>query len=78
VFRYPIAGTADLFQLKSDRTSAPRRPQAARARLWGRVARVQSLFDNMEAEAVPLGARLLDQEATLDKQFPNHSITPSL
>jgi hypothetical protein len=38
--------------------------------------RVQSLFDAMKAEAVPLGARLLDQEAALDQQFANHSITP--
>src|SRR6516164_5748432 len=28
-------------------------------------ARIQSLFDAMKAEAVPLGARLLDQEAAL-------------
>jgi hypothetical protein len=39
-------------------------------------ARVQSLFDKMKAEAVPLGARLLDEEATLDRRFANHSITP--
>jgi hypothetical protein len=33
VFRYPIsAGTVDLFQLKSGRTSAPRLPQAAQAK----------------------------------------------
>lgn len=30
----------------------------------------------MKAEAVPLGAKLLDQEATLDQQFASHSITP--
>jgi hypothetical protein len=39
-------------------------------------ARVQSLFDAMKAEAVPLGTKLLDQEAALDQQFANHSITP--
>ena len=39
-------------------------------------SRVQSLFDAMKAEAVPLGARLLDQEAALDLQFADHSITP--
>jgi hypothetical protein len=39
-------------------------------------ARVQSLFDAMKAEAVPLGSRLLDQEAALDQQFADHSITP--
>ena len=33
VFRYPIgAGTVDLFQLKSGRTSAPRLPQAAQTK----------------------------------------------
>jgi hypothetical protein len=39
-------------------------------------ARIQSLFDAMKAEAVPLGAKLLDQEATLDRQFATHAITP--
>jgi Spy/CpxP family protein refolding chaperone len=38
-------------------------------------ARVQSLFDSMKAEAVPLGAKLLEQEATLDHLFASHSIT---
>lgn len=40
-------------------------------------ARIQRLFDAMKAEAVPLGAKLLDQEATLDQQFASHSITPA-
>jgi Spy/CpxP family protein refolding chaperone len=39
-------------------------------------ARIQNLFDSMKAEAVPLGAKLLDQEATLDHAFASHSITP--
>ena len=39
-------------------------------------ARVQSLFDSMKAEAVPLGTQLLEQEAALDQQFASHSITP--
>ena len=39
-------------------------------------ARIQTLFDTMKAEAVPLGTRLLDQEAALDQQFASHSITP--
>src|SRR5262245_30365733 len=39
-------------------------------------ARVQSLFDSMKAEAVPLGAKLLNQEAALDQRFASHSITP--
>jgi hypothetical protein len=29
----------------------------------------------MKAEAVPLGTKLLEQEADLDQQFANHSIT---
>jgi hypothetical protein len=37
--------------------------------------RVQSLFDSMRAEAVPLGAKLLEQEADLDQQFANRSVT---
>src|SRR6516225_3814764 len=39
-------------------------------------ARVQSLFDSMKAEAVPLGEKLLEQEAALDRQFASRSITP--
>jgi hypothetical protein len=39
-------------------------------------ARIQSLFDSMKAEAVPLGAKLLEQEATLDRQFASRSVTP--
>jgi hypothetical protein len=39
-------------------------------------ARVQSLFDSMKAEAVPLGVKLLEQEAALDQQFASRSITP--
>ncbi len=31
-------------------------------------ARIQNLFDSMKAEAVPLGAKLLEQEAALDEQ----------
>src|SRR6202163_2170299 len=31
--------------------------------------KVQGLFDSMKAEAIPLGARLIEQEAALDKQF---------
>jgi hypothetical protein len=38
-------------------------------------ARVQSLFDSMKADAIPLGIKLLQQEAALDQQFVNHSIT---
>ena len=39
-------------------------------------ARVQTLFDSMKSEALPIGARLLEQEAELDKQFSGHTVTP--
>ena len=39
-------------------------------------ASVQRLFDSMKAEALPLGAKLLEQEADLDKQFATHAVTP--
>jgi len=39
-------------------------------------AGVQLLFDSMKAEAVPLGTRLIEQEADLDKQFSDRSMTP--
>lgn len=38
--------------------------------------RVQKLFESMKAEATPLGARLIEQEGTLDRQFADRSITP--
>jgi hypothetical protein len=37
---------------------------------------VQRLFDSMKAEAVPLGARLIEQEAELDRQFAGRAVTP--
>jgi hypothetical protein len=39
-------------------------------------SRVQQLFNSMKAEALPLGAQLLEQEAVLDQQFANRSVTP--
>jgi hypothetical protein len=39
-------------------------------------AKVQALFVSMKAEAVPLGTKLIDQEAALDSQFATHAITP--
>jgi hypothetical protein len=39
-------------------------------------ASIQQLFDSMKAEAVPLGARLIEQEADLDKQFADRTMTP--
>src|SRR6478752_5362325 len=39
-------------------------------------SRVQSLFDSMKTEAVPLGTRLIEQESRLDGLFANHTVTP--
>jgi len=38
-------------------------------------ARVKGLFDSMKAEAVALGAKLLEQDAALDQQFAYDTIT---
>jgi LTXXQ motif family protein len=38
-------------------------------------SRINGLFESMKAEAIPLGEKLLAQEAALDQQFANHSIT---
>lgn len=37
---------------------------------------IQRLFDSMKAEALPLGSRLIEQEANLDKQFARRTVTP--
>jgi Spy/CpxP family protein refolding chaperone len=39
-------------------------------------ASMQRLFDSMKAEAVPLGSKLIEQEADLDRQFAGHTVTP--
>jgi Spy/CpxP family protein refolding chaperone len=39
-------------------------------------SQVQGLFDAMTRDALPLGAKLIAQEANLDRQFVGHSITP--
>lgn len=39
-------------------------------------ASMQRLFDSMKAEAMPLGTRLIEQEADLDRQFANRTVTP--
>ena len=39
-------------------------------------ASMQRLFDLMKAEAMPLGSKLIEQEADLDKQFANRTVTP--
>jgi len=38
--------------------------------------RIKQLFDAMKAEALPIGAKLIDQEAALDQEFATHSVTP--
>lgn len=39
-------------------------------------ASVQRLFDSMKMEAVPLGSKLIEQEAELDRQFADRIVTP--
>ena len=39
-------------------------------------ARMQELFAAMKAEAIPLGERLIAQEADLDRRFAGKTITP--
>jgi Spy/CpxP family protein refolding chaperone len=39
-------------------------------------AKIEGLFSAMQAEAVPLGAKLIEQEANLNKQFASRTITP--
>lgn len=40
-------------------------------------ARMQALYEAMKAEAVPIGERLIAQEADLDGQFAAKTITPA-
>src|SRR5262245_13476631 len=40
-------------------------------------AKVQSLFADMKAEAIPLGETLIAQEAELDRAFAQKTITPA-
>jgi Spy/CpxP family protein refolding chaperone len=37
--------------------------------------RIQNLFDSMKAESTPIGAKLIEQEGALDRQFASRSIT---
>jgi Spy/CpxP family protein refolding chaperone len=39
-------------------------------------ASIQRLFDSMKAEAVPIGRKLIEREADLDKQFADRTVTP--
>ena len=38
--------------------------------------KVEGLFADMKSEAVPVGERLIDQEADLDRQFADRTVTP--
>jgi Spy/CpxP family protein refolding chaperone len=40
-------------------------------------AKMQELFAAMKAEAIPLGEKLIAQEADLDRQFASKTITPA-
>src|SRR5215208_3498995 len=37
---------------------------------------IRAMFDTMKAETIPIGERLIAQEAALDKLFADHTITP--
>jgi hypothetical protein len=39
-------------------------------------SKLQELFASMKQEALPIGAKLLEQEAELDREFVSHTITP--
>jgi Spy/CpxP family protein refolding chaperone len=39
-------------------------------------SQIEALFDSMKSDAQPLGLKLIDQEADLDKQFASRSVTP--
>jgi Spy/CpxP family protein refolding chaperone len=39
--------------------------------------RIQELYEAMRAETIPLGERLIDQEAELDRLFAGRQVTPS-
>lgn len=38
--------------------------------------KVEGLFADMKSEAMPVGQRLIDQEADLDRQFAGRTVTP--
>ena len=40
-------------------------------------SRIEALFNSMKAEALPLGSKLIEQEADLDKQFASRTVTPA-
>src|SRR5450631_4516944 len=40
------------------------------------ISAVRSLFESMKRESIPLGARLIEEETELDRQFATRAITP--
>jgi hypothetical protein len=38
--------------------------------------KVEQLYESMKAEAIPIGTRLIEQEADLERQFSGRSVTP--
>jgi hypothetical protein len=50
---------------------------AALALSADQLSRVRRLYDDMKAEAVPLGERLIAQETTLDHLFASRTVTPA-
>jgi Spy/CpxP family protein refolding chaperone len=40
------------------------------------VADVRSLFESMKRESIPLGAKLVEEERELDRQFASRAVTP--
>jgi hypothetical protein len=39
-------------------------------------SKLQELFASMKQEALPIGAKLLEQESELDREFASHTIAP--
>jgi hypothetical protein len=40
------------------------------------ISAVRSLFQSMKRESIPLGAKLIEQEGELDRQFAMRAVTP--
>lgn len=39
-------------------------------------SQIETLFNSMKAEAMPIGAELIQREAALDRQFADRTVTP--
>jgi hypothetical protein len=40
------------------------------------ISAVRTLFESMKRESIPLGAKLIEQEGELDRQFASRAVTP--